>query len=129
MSKDPTNGKASRAVVGQAPFQLTQAQAKLVGRFELTQHQASLLLALETGQILDKEVVDQVLQIHRHRPHWVRVIKATLYGPGFVVSAKSTRLGRIAAKRALLSIELEAVRGVLRKEQAAGGGVGVGVAS
>ncbi len=121
MSKDPTNGKASRAV----DFRLKQSQATAIGPFELTKDQAALLLALETGNMVDKTLEDQVLQIHRHRPHWLRVIKARLYGLGIVVSAKSTRLGRIAAKRALQSIELEDARAMLRKEQAAAAGVGV----
>lgn len=114
MSKDPTNGKASRAV----GFRLKQSQATALGPFQLTRDQAALLLALETGNILDQTVVKEVLQIHQHRPHWVRVIKANLYGPGYVVSARSMRLGRIAAKRALQQLDLEEWRECLRKEQA-----------
>lgn len=88
MTQDPTNGKASRAVVGQAPFQLTLFQA-------------ALLLVLETGSILAKTIGEQAWEIFQHRPQWIRVTKANLDEAGFVFSARSTRLGCIAAKRAL----------------------------
>lgn len=112
----------------QTAFRLKQSQATKPGKFELTKQQAELLLALETGNILDKTVVAPVLEVFQRRPHWVRIIKAQVYGMGAVVSAKSTRLGRIAAKHALHKIELEEAREMLRKEQAAAA-VAVGVQS
>ncbi len=88
--------------------------------FQLTEDQASRLLEFESGQVvIDGSVVEELLQIQQARPQWVNILNANVYGLGSVVRAKTTRLGLVAARRAINRCEKEELREILRKEQAA----------